>query len=158
MHDDEELSKKKRFLVQEKVCTIINYLEGRTFYYHFYYNIYCYMLYACEVWGVHLLGKLKNFDSFKQKFIKSVAVIEKLHLKFCKRVLGVHSKASNAAVYAELGRTPLIVQVSTLVIKYWLRITNPIYKDSLVGKAASLCVRLPSQEVVFTILFWNLVM
>ena len=108
--------------------------------------LWCYMpvrLYACEVWGVHLLGKLKNF-------IKSVAVVEKLHLKFCKWVLGVHSKASNAAVYAELGRTPLIVQVSTLVIKYWLRITNPIYKDSLVGKAASLCVQLNSLEVVFT--------
>jgi hypothetical protein len=70
------------------------------------------MLYACEVWGVHLLGKVKTFDSFKQKLIKTVSVIEKLHLKFCKRVLGVHSKASNAAVYAELGRAPLIVQVT----------------------------------------------
>jgi hypothetical protein len=37
------------------------------------------MLYACEVWGVHLLGKVKTFDSFKQKRIKTVFVIEKRH-------------------------------------------------------------------------------
>ena len=34
--------------------------------------------------------------------------LEKFHLKFCKRILGVHSKSTNVAIYAELGRLPLI--------------------------------------------------
>ena len=48
--------------------------------------------------------------------------MKKLHLKFCKRVLGVHSKSTNIAVFGELGRKPLIFQIAILVIKYWFRI------------------------------------
>ena len=33
----------------------------------------------------------------------------------------------------------MIIQISTLVIKYWLRINSRIYEDQFVGKAASLC-------------------
>lgn len=86
----------------------------------------------------------------RKKFVGVSFLFEKLHLKFCKRVLGVHSKASNVAVYAELGRVPLTVQVSSLIVKYWLRITNPLYKETLVGEAANLCIKLNSKEIVFT--------
>ena len=41
--------------------------------------------------------------------------MESLQLKFFKRILGVHSKSTNLAVYGELGRVPLIVQISTLL-------------------------------------------
>ena len=35
--------------------------------------------------------------------------MEKLHLKFCKRLLSVHSKSTNLTIYSEMGRTPLII-------------------------------------------------
>ena len=44
--------------------------------------------------------------------------IEKLHLKFCKVLLGVHSRATNLAVYSELGRYPLFIDQITLSMKY----------------------------------------
>jgi hypothetical protein len=36
---------------------------------------------------------------------------EKLHIKFCKRVLGVHQKSTNFAVLSELGRFPIHYQM-----------------------------------------------
>ena len=68
--------------------------------------------------------------------------MEKLHLKFCKRVLGVHSKSTNIAVFGELGRTPLIFQIAKLVIKYWFRIKSPSFSNTLVGEAAKACMEL----------------
>ena len=59
------------------------------------------LLYCSEVWGVHLLGSLTNIEMFK-KFFSMISDIEKLHIKFCKRILGVHSKSTNLAAIAEL--------------------------------------------------------
>jgi hypothetical protein len=72
-----------------------------------------------------------------------ISDIDKLHLKFCKRILGVHPKSTNLAVLAELGRLPMAmsVQISTLVIKYWLRINSPNYKKQLVGKEVQVCIQ-----------------
>ena len=86
----------------------------------------------------------------KNKIFKIFNDIEKLHLKFCKRILGVHSKSTNLAVYAELGRTPLILQISTTVAKFWLRINNPSFKDTLVGEAGKICMDLNLQPTSFT--------
>ena len=47
------------------------------------------LLYCCEVWG---------YEDFK--------ILEKLHLKFCKLILGVPRSASSFVVYGELGRQP----------------------------------------------------
>ena len=47
-----------------------------------------------------------------------------LHLKLCKRALGVHSKATNMAVYAELGRYPLFVDQLVQSLKYLDYIQN----------------------------------
>jgi hypothetical protein len=59
------------------------------------------LLYCSEVWGVHLLGSLTNIEMFK-KFFSMISDIEKLHIKFCKRILGVHSKSTNLVAIAEL--------------------------------------------------------
>jgi hypothetical protein len=99
------------------------------------------LLYCSEVWGVHLLGSLTNIEMFKKKFFSMISDIEKLHIKFCKRILGVHSKSTNLAAIAELGRYPMIIQVSTLAIKYWLRINSPMYENQFVGKAARVCIQ-----------------
>ena len=99
------------------------------------------LLYCVEVWGVQLLGSLSNIEMFKKKFFSTISDIEKLHIKFCKRILGVHSKSTNLAAIAELGRYPMIIQVSTLAIKYWLRINSPMYENQFVGKAARVCIQ-----------------
>ena len=75
--------------------------------------------------------------------------MEKLHLKFCKRVLGVHSKSTNIAVFGKLGRTPLIFQTAKLVIKYWFRIKSPSFSNTLVGEAAKACMELKLKPTIF---------
>ena len=82
------------------------------------------LLYCCEIWSPYLFGKIDRYEKFKNTIFAIKSDIEKLHIKFCKRILGVHSKSTNLAVYAELGRTPLIIQAYTMMSKFWLRINN----------------------------------
>ncbi len=77
----------------------------------------------------------------KKSFFSMTLDIDKLHIKFCKNILGVHSKSTNLAVIAELGRYPMIIQISTLVIKYWLRINSSMYENQLVCKAARVYIQ-----------------
>ena len=74
------------------------------------------LLYNCEIWGPYLLGKINYFEIFKSKIFKVINEIERFHLKFCKRILGVHSKTTNIAICAELGRIPLIAQISLHIV------------------------------------------
>ena len=67
------------------------------------------LLYGSEVWGAY---------SFKE--------VDKLHLRFCKKMLGVRSQTSNAAVLGELGRFPLSLLCKERAIKQYLKIMkNP---------------------------------
>ena len=106
-------------------------------------------LYACEIWGSSILGKISSFEIFKKKFFSLVNKMELLQLKFFKRILGVHSKSTNLAVYGELGKTPLIVQISMIITKYWIRVSSLEYSNTLVGKAASCNLRYNCQSVSF---------
>ena len=62
--------------------------------------------YGCEVWG----------------FIQADAV-ERVHLQFCKRLLGVKKNAQNYFIYAELGRTNFLTGRNLVIIKYWFEIS-----------------------------------
>ena len=79
------------------------------------------LLYGCEIWSPidltykittrsHLtekdtfVKKLREKFPYITKYFDKIDLIEKLHLKFCKSTLGVNSKATNLAVYSELGR------------------------------------------------------
>jgi hypothetical protein len=53
------------------------------------------------------------------------------------------------AIYAELGRTPLIVQIAKLVVKYWFRIKSLLFSNALVGKAANVCMELRGETSPF---------
>ena len=53
-----------------------------------------------------------------------MVVLERIHLQFCKSILGVKQSTSNAAIYAELGRYPLYVFRFVQVIKYFVKIIN----------------------------------
>ena len=68
------------------------------------------MNYGCEVWGFH--------DSQD---------IERVHIRFSKRILGVRQQTCNMAVYGELGRVPLSVTRKSRIIRYWFKILSDPY-------------------------------
>ena len=61
--------------------------------------------YGYEIWGLH-----------------SSPDIEKVHLDYCKNILGV--KRPNSMVYCELGRLPLIFMRKVRIVKYWLKLQH----------------------------------
>ena len=63
------------------------------------------LLYGSKVWG-----------------ICGYQEIDKLHLKFCKRMLSVKQHTPSCAVYGELGRFPLSNICIERSLKYWLYI------------------------------------
>ena len=65
------------------------------------------LCYGSEVWGFNT-----GLD------------IERLHLKFCKQVLGVKRCTQNDFVYGELGRVPMSITRKINMIKYWLKIVQ----------------------------------
>lgn len=84
------------------------------------------LLYGCEIWG--------TFNCFSSKMLKSNNIqieniftnlgCEKLHLKFLKRIIGVHKNASNFAILSELGRFPLHFDIVKSMLNYWQRLEN----------------------------------
>ena len=47
-------------------------------------------------------------------------IVEKLHLKFCRMLLGVNNKISNFMVYGELVRIPLQASIDQNVLNFVL--------------------------------------
>jgi hypothetical protein len=63
--------------------------------------------YAAEVWG-----------------FSSAPDIERVHLSFCKRILGVKKSTQNDFVYGLLGRFPMQIGRHYKIIKYWINIVS----------------------------------
>ena len=63
--------------------------------------------YSSEVWG---------FCQAKQ--------IERVHLQFCKILLGVKQSTQNSFIYGELGRETFQTKRHFRIIKYWLKLLN----------------------------------
>ena len=61
--------------------------------------------YSCEVWG----------------FCQANAV-ERVHMQFCKKLLGVKKTTQNDFIYGELGRENYATKRSFAIIKYWFKI------------------------------------
>jgi hypothetical protein len=76
----------------------------------------------CQLFDA-FVGSILNYASEIWGYSKSKE-IERIHLKFCKRLLNVKTNTCNASVYSELGRYPLYIQRYTRMIKYWLKIIN----------------------------------
>ena len=70
--------------------------------------------YASEIWG---------FSKSKE--------IERVHLKFCKKILNVNTRTSNAAVYGELARYPFYILRHVKILKFWFRL---IVTDNVIVK------------------------
>ena len=93
------------------------------------------MNYGCEIWfPSNILSSLNArepaddvaafFKDLKQnhpipsRLLSKDECMEKLHLRFLKFCLGLHSKASNMAVYGDLGRYPLYIEQCIQSLKY----------------------------------------
>ena len=84
------------------------------------------LLYNAEIWGVgnifstriSKINNLKIDDCFKN------LPCERIHLKFCKDILGVHKKSNNFAVWSELGRFPLHYDIVKSLFRSWYRLEN----------------------------------
>lgn len=82
------------------------------------------LCYGAEIWGFH-----KGPD------------VERVHINFCKRILGVRKNTCNSAVYYELGRIPLDIYRKRRILKYWLKlrksnncILSACYQDMVENK------------------------
>ncbi len=65
------------------------------------------LLYGSELWGY-----------------EDTADLERLHLKFCKYILGIKSSTPNVMVYGELGRYPLSVVIKVRTVTFWYKLVN----------------------------------
>ena len=65
------------------------------------------LLYSSEIWGYEKLHS-----------------IEKVHLKACKRFMGIPEITPNVMVYGDLGRYPIYVNAYVNCVKYWIRLLN----------------------------------
>ena len=88
------------------------------------------LLYGSEIWGSFnpFSNKLKKGNKSLSDLFSHIKS-EKMHLRVCKQILGVHSKATNFAVLSELGRFPLCFNVMKKMINYWYRLQD-ISNDS----------------------------
>ena len=69
------------------------------------------------------VGSILNFSSEIWGMSKSKE-IEHLHLKFCKKILGVESSTCTSILYSELNRYPLYINRYSSIIKYWGKILS----------------------------------
>ena len=70
--------------------------------------------YCSEVWG----------------YTKSKP-LERIHLKYCKKILNVKPSTSNAGIYGELARYPLYISRYIRILKYWFKL---LYTDNCILK------------------------
>ena len=52
----------------------------------------------------------------------NIAPIEKVHIRFCKRYIGLHQNTADFFALSECGRHPLAVTYMTQCIKHWVRL------------------------------------
>ena len=91
------------------------------------------LLYKCKAYDLKPKLLCQLFDAFVVPILNYASEIcgftkskelERIHLKFCKRLLQVRSNTCNAAIYGELGRYPLYIGRYVRIIKYWFKIQN----------------------------------
>ena len=75
------------------------------------------MTYGCEIWGA-----FPNYSKIENCIKTDCYLSEKYHIKMCKYLLGVPSRATNNGVLAELGRYPLYVGIILKAIKCYIRL------------------------------------
>jgi hypothetical protein len=70
------------------------------------------LLYSCEIWR-----------------FENLAILEKIHLQFLKKMLSVRSSTPSFMVYGETGRYPLEIKSKLRVLNIWVKLLQ--YEDKL---------------------------
>ena len=78
-------------------------------------------MYGSEIWGYEFNKKniLTSLFSSVEK-----ALCEKVHISFCRFILGVHKKSQLSAIRGELGRTPLALEALANSLHYYKYLCN----------------------------------
>ena len=82
------------------------------------------LTYCSEIWGAFLSPNTRGKATFTKNLFNDSQPLEKLHIRFCKQVLGIHSKGSNYGCRSELGRIPLSINIYCTLLKYWFRLVS----------------------------------
>ena len=77
------------------------------------------LTYCSEIWGAFLSPNSRGKAIFTKNLYNDNLPLEKLHLRFCKQILEIHSKGSNYGCRSELGRFPLSINIYCKLLKYW---------------------------------------
>ena len=95
--------------------------------------------YNCEVLSQISKHKIEAINNNKYKLEKLYLDTpgEKLHLQFCRNILGVSNKTSVVATLGELGSYPLMIKSFSQMITYWHHIKTEVDSNSLVYKILS---------------------
>jgi hypothetical protein len=81
------------------------------------------LLYGSELWA--LFGWKKNTVFHIQKYLFNQKLkFENLHSRMCRNTLGVHRRATEVLVKAELGRYPLLSNIIKNSYTYWQHVLN----------------------------------
>ena len=93
----------------------------------------------CQLFDA-FVGSILSYGSEIWGYTKSKE-IERIHLKFCKRLLNVPTNTCTAAVYGELGRYPLFINRYVRILNYWLKIisTDNIILKRICSQAVADC-------------------
>ena len=92
------------------------------------------LIYNSEIWGISdLKSNSLSLQSIWFDIIENNK-FNKVHLKFCKKILQVSKCSMNLPCLMELGRYPLIINQITRTVKFYLRIRN-IINDPLLQNA-----------------------
>jgi len=108
------------------------------------------LLYGSEIWGCfNPFKKVLKKDDISFDKIYPNLFADKLHIKFCKFILGVNKKATHFAVLSELGRFPLHFDIIKSKIRYWYRLENlgssfPLLKEAYLDSKSLLQSNIPS--------------
>lgn len=108
------------------------------------------LMYGSEVWGYFNpnAARFKKEDMTIDQIHLNL-LSEKLHIKFCKYILGVNKKATNLAVLSELGRFPIHFDIVKSILRFWHRIENlngtfPLLQDAYTESKRLFNANIPS--------------
>ena len=89
--------------------------------------------YGCQVWfpETWLVKNLTDGSPGAKLPVLAKDPIEGLHLSFLKWNLGVGKKTSNAAVWGDSGRYPLVIKISKQVFNYFSRLESMATIDDI---------------------------
>ena len=94
------------------------------------------LLYSSEILGIFQSKntcKNRDINNLFEMLYKNLP-LEKVNLSMCRYVLSVNRKTSKLALYGELGRYPLYIDIMSMV-KYWIRLNSSKVSDKLLASA-----------------------